>query len=187
MISGIHSRLRTPKIANPLHRFHTRCQVIRSNMQVHIGRETPRGTSNAVASQASRAADAVNERRLGERDPILTSEPCWRPPYRLFPDVIWIVVHTACVKARYRRPRPTYESRHVSYPPAVLQHAFQRARTEEKKRQRAAAIIEAARSLALERGVAWVTLTGVANRAGVHRSPLPASVSSPIRLRETTT
>jgi len=39
-----------------------------------------------------------------------------------------------------------------------------------KKRQPAAALVEAARSLALETGVAWVTLTAVANRAGVHYS-----------------
>jgi AcrR family transcriptional regulator len=53
---------------------------------------------------------------------------------------------------------------------AVMQLTFQRARTEERKRQRAAALVEAARSLALERGVASVTLTGVANRAWVHYS-----------------
>ena len=47
---------------------------------------------------------------------------------------------------------------------------YQRARTEEKKRRRAAAIVEAGRSLAMEKGVASVTLTGVANRAGVHCS-----------------
>src|SRR5277367_4009393 len=47
---------------------------------------------------------------------------------------------------------------------------FQRARTEENKRQRAAALVEAARSLALETGVASVTLTAVANRAGIHHS-----------------
>jgi AcrR family transcriptional regulator len=52
----------------------------------------------------------------------------------------------------------------------VAQLTFQRARTEEKKRQRAAAIVEAARSLALDTGVASVTLTGVADRAGVHYS-----------------
>jgi AcrR family transcriptional regulator len=52
----------------------------------------------------------------------------------------------------------------------VAQQAFQRARTEEKKLQRAAALVEAARSLALEEGVASVTLTGVANRAGIHYS-----------------
>jgi|HubBroStandDraft_3_1064219.scaffolds.fasta_scaffold09792_4 AcrR family transcriptional regulator len=52
---------------------------------------------------------------------------------------------------------------------AVTQLTFQRARTEQK-RQRAAAIVEAARSPALETGVASVTLTGVANRAGVHYS-----------------
>jgi AcrR family transcriptional regulator len=52
----------------------------------------------------------------------------------------------------------------------VPQSTFQRARSEEKKRQRAAALVEAARSLALESGVASVTLTDVANRAGVHYS-----------------
>lgn len=50
------------------------------------------------------------------------------------------------------------------------QSTFQRARSEDKKRQRAAALVEAARSLALESGVASVTLTDVANRAGVHYS-----------------
>jgi AcrR family transcriptional regulator len=47
---------------------------------------------------------------------------------------------------------------------------FQRARTEENKRQRAAALVEAARSLAFETGVASVTLTAVASRAGIHYS-----------------
>ena len=50
------------------------------------------------------------------------------------------------------------------------QSSFQRARSDDKKRQRAAALVEAARSLALESGVASVTLTDVANRAGVHYS-----------------
>jgi AcrR family transcriptional regulator len=58
----------------------------------------------------------------------------------------------------------------VRYPRAVAQLTFRRARTEEKKRQRAAAIVEAARSLALETGAASVTLTAVANRAGLHYS-----------------
>jgi len=52
----------------------------------------------------------------------------------------------------------------------VAQLTFQRARTEEKKRQRAEALVEAARSLALEAGVASVTLTAVASRAGIHYS-----------------
>lgn len=47
---------------------------------------------------------------------------------------------------------------------------FKRARSEESKRQRAASLMEAARSLALESGVAAVTLTAVADRAGVHHS-----------------
>ncbi len=52
----------------------------------------------------------------------------------------------------------------------MAQLAFRRARTEENKRQRAAALVEAARSLALETGVASVTLTAVAGRAGIHYS-----------------
>jgi AcrR family transcriptional regulator len=52
----------------------------------------------------------------------------------------------------------------------VPQLSFQRARSEDKKRQRATALVEAARSLALESGVASVTLTDVASRAGVHYS-----------------
>lgn len=52
----------------------------------------------------------------------------------------------------------------------MAQPAFQRARTEENKRQRAAALVEAARSLAVEAGVASVTLTAVAGRAGIHYS-----------------
>ena len=58
----------------------------------------------------------------------------------------------------------------MRYPRAVAQLTFQRARTDDKKRQRAAALVEAARSLALESGVASVTLTDVASRAGVHYS-----------------
>jgi len=52
----------------------------------------------------------------------------------------------------------------------VPQLTFQRARTEENKRRRAAALVEAARSLAVETGVASVTLTAVAGRAGIHYS-----------------
>jgi AcrR family transcriptional regulator len=88
-------------------------------------------------------------------------------------------MHTACVKARYEFSAPfPHKSRHVRYPPAVVHRTFQRARTEEKKRQRAAAIVEAARSLALETGVASVTLAGVANRAGVHYSAVRRYFSS---------
>lgn len=52
----------------------------------------------------------------------------------------------------------------------MAQLAFRRARTEENKRQRAAALVEAARELAIETGVASVTLTAVASRAGIHYS-----------------
>jgi AcrR family transcriptional regulator len=58
----------------------------------------------------------------------------------------------------------------VRYPLPVAQLTFRRARTEEHKRQRAAALVEAARSLAVETGVASVTLTAVAGRAGIHYS-----------------
>ena len=58
------------------------------------------------------------------------------------------------------------------------QLSFQRARSEDKKRQRAAALVEAARSLALESGVASVTLTDVASRAGVHYSAVRRYFSS---------
>lgn len=52
----------------------------------------------------------------------------------------------------------------------MAQLTFRRARTEENKRQRAAALMEAARSLASETGVVSVTLTAVASRAGIHYS-----------------
>src|ERR1700752_4535685 len=58
----------------------------------------------------------------------------------------------------------------MRYSRAVPQLTFQRARTEDKKRQRARAVVEAAAWLALEPGVASVTLTAVASRAGVHYS-----------------
>jgi AcrR family transcriptional regulator len=48
--------------------------------------------------------------------------------------------------------------------------AFQRARSAESKLQRSRSLIEAARSLALENGAASVTLTAIADRAGVHHS-----------------
>ncbi|WP_327238318.1 TetR/AcrR family transcriptional regulator [Streptomyces sp. NBC_01317] len=56
--------------------------------------------------------------------------------------------------------------------------SFQRARSAENKRQRASALVEAARSLALEGGVASVTLTAVADRAGVHHSAVRRYFSS---------
>jgi hypothetical protein len=85
-----------------------------------------------------------------------------------------IVMHTTCVKARYRcsathphiTPYALPSGGDAAYLPA-------RARTEQKKRQRAAAIVEAALSLALETGVASVTL------AARTRSPL--YISAPDR------
>ena len=60
----------------------------------------------------------------------------------------------------------------------MAQLTFRRARTEENKRQRAAALVEAARSLAQETGVASVTLTAVAGRAGIHYSAVRRYFSS---------
>jgi hypothetical protein len=73
----------------------------------------------------------------------------------------------------------------VRYPRAVPQLSFQRARTEDKKRQRAAALVEAARSLALESGVASVTLTDVASRAGVHYSAVNLAAEGWARFSDT--
>src|ERR1700749_4080055 len=47
-----------------------------------------------------------------------------------------------------------------------------RARSPESKQERAASLLEAARSLAAERGVASVTLTAIAERAGLHHSAM---------------
>lgn len=60
----------------------------------------------------------------------------------------------------------------------MRQVSFQRARSEEKKRQRAEALVEAARAVALEAGVASVTLTAMASRAGVHHSAVRRYFSS---------
>ncbi|MDT5348106.1 MAG: hypothetical protein QOH91_1393 [Mycobacterium sp.] len=66
----------------------------------------------------------------------------------------------------------------MRYSQPVAQLTFRRARTEENKRQRAEALVEAARSLALETGVASVTLTAVAGRAGIHYSAVRRYFSS---------
>jgi AcrR family transcriptional regulator len=51
---------------------------------------------------------------------------------------------------------------------------FQRARSPESKQERAASLLEAARSLATEQGVASVTLTAIAERAGTTVASLAA-------------
>ncbi|KLO28025.1 transcriptional regulator [Mycolicibacter heraklionensis] len=60
----------------------------------------------------------------------------------------------------------------------MRQVAFKRARSDANKRQRAEALMEAARSVAIETGVASVTLTAVAGRAGVHHSAVRRYFSS---------
>lgn len=70
----------------------------------------------------------------------------------------------------------TRNTRAVRYPTAwrygraVSKTSFQRARSEEQKQERASALLDAARSLASETGVASVTLTAMADRAGIHHS-----------------
>ena len=49
---------------------------------------------------------------------------------------------------------------------------FQRARSPEAKRQREAAILDAARTLAAERGIRQITLTEIAAAVGMHKSAL---------------
>jgi AcrR family transcriptional regulator len=66
----------------------------------------------------------------------------------------------------------------VRYRWEVTDRSFQRARSAENKRRRASALLEAARSVALETGVASVTLTAVAHRAGVHHSAVRRYFSS---------
>jgi AcrR family transcriptional regulator len=58
----------------------------------------------------------------------------------------------------------------VRYPREVVDSSFRRARSAENKRQRANELLEAARSVALDSGVASVTLTAVPHRGGVRRS-----------------
>jgi AcrR family transcriptional regulator len=60
----------------------------------------------------------------------------------------------------------------------VTNPPFRRARSADNKRQRASALVEAARTLALESGVASVTLTAVADRVGVHHSAVRRYFSS---------
>ena len=54
----------------------------------------------------------------------------------------------------------------------VTTSEFQRARSPEAKRQREAAILDAARALGARRGIRRVTLTDIAAEAGMHKSAL---------------
>lgn len=70
--------------------------------------------------------------------------------------------------------RPVY----LRYARLVREQDFQRARTDEDKHRRATAMLDAARSLANEVGVASVTLTALADRAGIHHSAVRRYYSS---------
>jgi len=52
------------------------------------------------------------------------------------------------------------------------QHTFERARSDEAKKLREAAILEAARELAHARGVREITLTDIADAVGMHKSTM---------------
>ncbi|MDH7785462.1 AcrR family transcriptional regulator [Ochrobactrum sp. 19YEA23] len=53
-----------------------------------------------------------------------------------------------------------------------MTHQFQRARSTEAKQQRENDILQAARTLAAERGIRAITLTEIANAIGMHKSAL---------------
>lgn len=97
MTNGIHSRLKTRKIANPLHPFRYPTHLSHSSMQLHIGRDTPDGNASNVVRR--RLAVRRSPRVCGarERDPILMSKPCGRLPYSLFSMRYGIVTLTARV------------------------------------------------------------------------------------------
>ncbi|MFI5716348.1 TetR family transcriptional regulator [Nocardia sp. NPDC051750] len=54
----------------------------------------------------------------------------------------------------------------------MTEQQFTRARSEQAKRQRQAAILDAARNLALEQGVREITLTDIAAAVGMHKSAM---------------
>jgi AcrR family transcriptional regulator len=83
--------------------------------------------------------------------------------------------HTEWVK---EQSPPRDNAQNVPYFRRVANPSFQRARSAENKRQRASALVAAARAVALETGVASVTLTAVAARAGVHHSAVRRYFSS---------
>jgi AcrR family transcriptional regulator len=60
----------------------------------------------------------------------------------------------------------------------VIVSSYQRARTPERKAERARNLVDAARDLATERGVRAVTLTAIADRAGLHHSAMRRYFSS---------
>ena len=96
--SGIHSRLRTLKIEIPSASFPAWAPG--SNMQLHTVRDTPyRATPNEVGVGSSPTTVTSNVRRLEERGEVGTSILFRLPPARL--NTYGIVMHTACVKARY--------------------------------------------------------------------------------------
>jgi hypothetical protein len=140
--SGIHSRLRTPKIANPLRLFPrpAPCQPLD-----HATTHPPRlATRRPLSGKRLRLA-ATSPQNVGAsmgRNPTSTSKPCRWPPYRLVPNVIWDRNAFRVRRRTVRISAPTRKSCHGRYPRAALQCTFQRARTDEK-RLRAAAVVEA--------------------------------------------
>jgi len=140
--SGIHSRLRTPKIANPLRLspHPAPCQPLD-----HATTHQPRlATRRPLSGERLRWA-ATSPQNVGAsmgRNPTSTSKPCRWPPYRLVPNVIWDRNAFLVRRRTVRISAPTRKSCHGRYPRSALQCTFQRARTDEK-RLRAAAVVEA--------------------------------------------
>jgi ketosteroid isomerase-like protein len=159
MTSGIHSRFRTLKIGTPSAGFPAWAPARTCNYTPFATRYTAPYLMIWV-SGASRATVTSDVRRLEERGEAV-SKPCrLPPPDRRVVNTYGIVVETACVKARYGVLRTHPKSRHVRYPRSVAQLTFQRTRTEERSANVCGGERGAARSLALDTGVATVTLPG---------------------------
>src|SRR5829696_1511084 len=95
---GIHSRLRTLKIETPPACLRAWPPARTCNYTPSTARHTAPYLMMWV-SEAGPATVTSNVRRLEERGEVVTSKPCRLPPNRL--NTYGIVMHTACVKARY--------------------------------------------------------------------------------------
>jgi hypothetical protein len=129
MTSGIHSRLRTLKIAKPPHPFpypapSRPLEHATTPRPRHARKRIERGGRRRIAVRRSPQA----MRRLGERVSILTSKPCRWPPYRLLPNARWDRNAYHLRKGVVRSPASSCKSRGVRYLRAAVQLTFQRAR-----------------------------------------------------------
>jgi hypothetical protein len=97
-------------------------------------------------SEASPATVASNVRRLEEGGEVVTSTSCRLPPDRLVLNTYGIVMHTACLKARYGVLRIHSQITSCALSAAGGGAYLPLRLHGRKEAQRAAAIVEAARS-----------------------------------------